>query len=321
VVHFFASRLKFSRRARVKLAPDEKVESVCHGVADAFAFFGGVPLVAVFDNPKTIVTKREGKKVVWHPTFSSFITECGAAAHATWPRRPQEKGSIENLVGFVKTSFFSAYQFTDKEDLQRKLVEWHRWANEERTCRATGETPAVRFMLEQPRLRPLGIDPEGYRLRYTRAVRTDGCCEFHGVRYFVGYEHTGQSATLRVGEDDVVVHVGQAAVVTHPRRPVNGHFSVRPEQRPQLLTKRGARPYLQRELLRLCPAAEWVLTELRHRRPDLWEDDVARLYALLEEFDEAPLAAAFIEAAQQRLVGPEYIEAILRGQAAEVVSR
>jgi hypothetical protein len=173
-------------------------------------------------------------------------------------------------------------------------------------------------MLEKPRLRPLGIDPGGYRLRYTRLVRTDGCCEFERVRYFVGYEHVGQSATLRVGQDDVAVSVGRQAVVMHPRRPVNGRCSVRPEQRPQLLTKRGARPFLQRELLRLCPAAEWVLTELRHRRPDLWEHDVAQLYALLEEFDEAALAAAFVEAARQRLVGPEYLEAILRGQAAEV---
>jgi hypothetical protein len=267
------------------------------------------------------VTRREGNKVVWHETFSWFITECGVAAHATWPRRPQEKGAVENLVGFVKSSFFSAYRFADRNDLAHKLAGWHTWANEQRTCRATGEIPAARFMLEQPRLRPLGLDPAGFTLRISRLVRTDGCCELEGVRYFVGYEHVGQSATLAVGQAEIFVRVAQALVVTHPRRPVNGRLSVRPEQRGALLAKRGARPYLQRELLRLCPAAEWVLTELRHRRPDLWEDDVARLYALLGEFDELALAAAFAEAARQRLVGPEYVEAILRGQVAPEVRR
>ena len=66
-----------------------------------------------------------------------------------------------------------------------------------------------------------------------------------------------------------------------------------------------------------CPAAMWCLTEIRHRRPNRWEDEVAKLYELLGEFEEAALRDAFIEAARRELVGSEYVEAILRGQAAE----
>lgn len=54
-IQFFASVLKFSRLRGVKLVANQTTESVCHGLVDAFTSFGGLPLIAVFDNPKTIV--------------------------------------------------------------------------------------------------------------------------------------------------------------------------------------------------------------------------------------------------------------------------
>ena len=54
VVHFFASRLKYSRWAEVTLVPDEQVESLVRALVDHVAAFGGIPLVAVFDRPKTV---------------------------------------------------------------------------------------------------------------------------------------------------------------------------------------------------------------------------------------------------------------------------
>lgn len=321
-VRFFASRLKYSRMTRVLLVEDERTETVCRGVVDAYTYFGGMPLLGVFDNPKTIVTKREGKHVRWNETFAWFTTECGFSPHVTWPQRPREKGSVENLVGFVKSSFFKAHRFRDREDLEAKLAAWHHRVNEERPSRATGEVPRARMMLEAERLRPLEIDPEGYTLRYSRVVRTDGFCELDGLRYFVGFEYVGQTLTVRVGADEVHVHAGDGAPLTHPRRPENGKYSVLPEQREQLLTKDGARPYVKRQLLMdLSPAAEWFMTEVRHRRPDLWEQDVERVFVLLEQHGERAVRDALVEAGRRGVVGAEYVEAILAGQAAEEVSR
>jgi transposase len=146
-VRFFASRLKFSRMALVLLVENERTETVCHGVVDAYTFFGGMPLIGVFDNPRTIVTEREGKHVRWQETCGWFTVECGFSPHATWPKRPREKGSVENLVGFIKSSYFKAHRFRDRADLVAKLGEWHQRVNEERSSRATGEVPRARMML------------------------------------------------------------------------------------------------------------------------------------------------------------------------------
>jgi len=317
-IQFFASVLKFSRLRRVKLVANQTTESVCHGLVDAFTSFGGLPLIAVFDNPKTIVLRRDGDRIVWNPTFAQFCAESGIVPNVTWPYRPQEKGSVENLVGFVQSSFFKAHVFEDRADLEARLEEWHRRVNDERPSRATGEAPRTRHLLEQPRLRRLGVQAGGFRLRYTRIVRTDCFVEFEGVRFYVGERFIGAEVTLLVDGDRVQIFAGGNAVATHPRKPVDGKRSVLPQQREELISKPGARPYLKRDLLvGLCPAAMWFLTELRHRRPKLWEDDVGRLYELLVEFEEVALRDALIEAARRELVGVGYVEAILRGHAAK----
>ena len=321
-VRFFASRLKYSRMTRVRLVEDERTETVCHSVVDAYTYFGGMPLIGVFDNPKTIVTERDGKHVRWQETFAWFTTECGFSPHVTWPQRPQEKGSVENLVGFCKSSFFKAHRFRDREDMEAKLADWHQRVNDERPSRATGEIPRARMTLEAGRLRPLKIDAMGFTLRYSRVVRTDGFVELHGIRYFAGFEHIGQAVTVRLGEDQVHVHVGEGAPLVHDRVPTNGKYSVLASQREELLTKEGARSYVKRQILMdLCPAAEWFMTEVRHRRPEQWEEDVEAIFGLLERDGERAVREALIKAAHHRLVGAEYIEAILDGQVSEEVSR
>ena len=314
-IQFFVSRLKYSRMLRVLLVPDQRTESLCDGLVDAFRFFGGVPLLSVFDNPKTIVASRQGSDVVWNRTFRTFCEEAGIEPTVTWPYSPQEKGAVENGVGFVKSSFFKVHQFRDRTDLEARLAKWHETVNDERPCRATGEVPRVRAMLEASRLRPLKIGKEGFRLRFPRQVRTDGFCEFDGIRYFVGKKWIGQMVNLRVGKSDVRIHVdGQE--LAHPRHPENRRRSVLPSQHPELLEKRGARPYVKRDfLIELCPAATWVITEIRHRRPDEWTRHIDRAYELLLEYGEGPLRAALMRMGQERLVGVEYLEAILLGHA------
>ena len=55
------------------------------------------------------------------------------------------------------------------------------------------------------------------------------------------------------------------------------------------------------------------MTELRHRRPALWREDVDRIFLLLEEHGEEAVRDALVAAARAATVGAEYLEAILLG--------
>ena len=318
MVHFFASSLKYSRMRRVTLVPNEKLESVCLGVVDAFQYFGGAPLIAVFDNPKPIVISHpRDQDVKWNETFAQFCVEAGFSPHACAPYRPQEKGQVEHLVRYVKDSFFKAHKFIDRADMELKLEQWHKRRNDEIECRATGEIPRTRLMLESGRLHPLGISPSGYRLRYSRLIRQDGFVEYEGTRYFATLSRVGQYINVRVGRDDVLLELAEDEdPVIHPRIPQNGKYSILPFQRKEQHSKKGARPFAKRQLLLdLCPAAHWMITEMRHRRPAKWEQDIDDMYRLLEEYGDVEMAKAFADAAARELVGVEYVKAVLLGQA------
>ena len=68
-IHFFASRLKYSRFIRVSVVKDETVESLVRNLAEHLHRWGGVPLLCVFDRPKTVALKwrRNGEVTEWNP--------------------------------------------------------------------------------------------------------------------------------------------------------------------------------------------------------------------------------------------------------------
>ena len=67
-VHFFASRLKYSRFVAVTLVDTERTETIVRCLARDFVAFGGLPLLAVFDRPKTIIKKGgKGREVEGNP--------------------------------------------------------------------------------------------------------------------------------------------------------------------------------------------------------------------------------------------------------------
>src|SRR6202051_3063861 len=98
-IHFFASRLKYSRLIRVSLVQDEAVESLVRTLAEHLASWGGLPLRCVFDRPKTIALqwKKNGEVTEWNSIFAYATLEMGVGVELCWPYRAQQKGSVENL--------------------------------------------------------------------------------------------------------------------------------------------------------------------------------------------------------------------------------
>ena len=88
-IHFFASRLKYSRYMRVSLVKDETVESLVRSLAEHLDRWGGAPLLCVFDRPKTVALKwqRNGEVSEWNPVFACATLEMGIGVELCWPYR------------------------------------------------------------------------------------------------------------------------------------------------------------------------------------------------------------------------------------------
>ncbi len=316
-IHFFASRLKYSRYIGVSVVKDETVESLVRNLAEHLERWGGIPLLCVFDRPKTVALhwKRNGEVTEWNPTFAYATLEMGIGVELCWPHRPQEKGTVENLVGFVKSSFFKVRHFQDQEDLQQQLLEWHQEVNQERPCRATGVIPAVRLAEETVRLRPLKVRPEELALRIPVYVGPTGTVLHEGHPYSMPPEAISMPGRLYLYADRVRIVAGRHEA-THPRRFTAHEGSTLAEHRAALVAavsgKRGKRYLKRQQLLDLGEPAFQYLTEIVHRRPRQWFHDVDRLHDILQSHGPEVLRRAMEDGLKEQVFGASYIEHFLQ---------
>jgi hypothetical protein len=318
-IHFFASRLKYSRFLRVSLVKDETVESLVRTLAEHLASWGGRPLLCVFDRPKTIALqwRKNGEVTEWNPVFAYATLEMGVGVELCWPYRAQQKGSVENLVGFVKSSFFKVRRFHDGEDLRQQLEDWQREANEQRPCRATGIIPAVRLVEEAPRLRALKVQPEQLALRIPVYVGPTGTVLHDGHAYSMPPEAISTPATLYLYAQRVRIVAGRYAA-EHPRKFSVQEGSSLPEHRAAMVAavsgKRGKRYLKRQQLLELGDPAIRYLTEIVHRRPRHWFEDVDRLHQILQSHGPEVLRRAMEEGLKQQIFGAFYVERSLQAE-------
>jgi transposase len=308
-IHFAAYRLKYSRWVYVEVVPNQQVEALARALLRAFEGSGGTPLSVVFDNPTTVVIHPKQTPIVWNPTVAQLAVDYAFAIELCTPRAANQKGAVENLVGWVKGSFFKVRRFADFADLLQQLDEWLTEVNTVRPCRATREIPAVLLAQEQQRLRPLAIQPADYGLRFDIIVGPTGMVTHKGIRYAMPAEAIGIPGTLHLYPDRVRIAAARHEM-THPRFP-DRNLSYPQEVRAQHLAavsgKRG-RLYFQRQrLLELGPIAVNFITELVHVRPRTWKGDVEALYELLGRLGEEEFLHCLQNALLRGLIGAEYV--------------
>jgi transposase len=316
-VHFFASRLKWSRWVEVALVPDQTAETLIRTLADHFESFGGVPLCAVFDRPKTVALswRKNGEVTEWNPTFAYAALELGFTAEVCWPYQARQKGAVEQLVGWVKGSFFKQRRFHDIADLQAQLADWVAEVNHRLPSRATGVIPGERRQQELPRLRPLRVAPSDLALRYPIHVGPTAEVVYDTNTYSMPPEAAGLTGTIYLFADRVRIVAGKWEA-QHQRTSGRGQVSRLSEHRAAHLAAisghRGKRYLKRQQLFEVGESAVLFLTELVHRKPGGgWARDVDRLHQHLQVFGSEPLDRALRAALQAGAISVAFVGSCL----------
>lgn len=303
-VHFFASRLKYSRFAAVTLVDNERVETIIRCLARDFVAFGGLPLMAVFDRPKTIVQKGgKGRDVeAYNATFAQAMVDIGVGVEMCAPRSGNQKGSVERIVGWVKGSFFKPRKFQDERDLQAQLDAWLAEVNTKTPSRATNVIPETRRQEELARLRPVKVFPETLALRFPVFVGPTAEVMFEAVPYSMPPEATLITGTLFLFEDRLRIVAGRFEA-SHRRRKKGDPPAPLPEHRAaKIAAVHGKRAKLyekRQQVLNLGPAALELLTDITHREPKLAGRRVEELFELLERHGDDALRDAIARAVER----------------------
>jgi len=316
-VTFFASKLKYSRTPLVTIVADETAETLVRALLGHLHAFGGRPMVAVFDRASAIAKKwkKDGTVTQWGRHFQDLVIDLGLGVELCWPYSPEQKGAVENLVGWVKGSFFRQRRFQDPSDLRDQLAAWLHEVTHDRPCRATGVPPAVRLAEEKPRLLPLNITPDQLALRFPVVVGPTASVVFETNRYDVSPELVGLGGTIHAYADRVRIQVGGHEVWYTRRFGRHEHASSHEPRASRLAQVSGQRAKLYRkrqDLFDLGPEVVSYFDAIYQRRPHSWAPDAHRLHALLQDCGDAAFVSAVQASHQAGVFGAEYVAHYLK---------
>ncbi len=114
----------YSNHAYSLFFPSQNQECLLEGMKRIFIHMGGVPQCLRFDNMSTAVVKVEkGGERVLTEGFQRFMNHYGFKAEFCNPASGNEKGNVENKVGYTRRNFFVPIPtITSFDDFNEKLL-------------------------------------------------------------------------------------------------------------------------------------------------------------------------------------------------------
>jgi len=192
----FVMILGNSRRKYVEFTKRCDKYTLLRCMVNAFEYFGGVPDMVLADRMKTILDGIEAGKPIWNKMFEDFAAEMGFVPKICRVRRPQTKGKVERLVGYVKNNFLPGRKFRDLDDLNAQVLEWCKRADS-KVHGTTGEIPVIASAREP--LNPLADKSVRDKYRWeTRKVTKDGFVSYDGAKYGVPWQYSGKEVRIRI---------------------------------------------------------------------------------------------------------------------------
>lgn len=309
----FVMVLSYSRRIFLRFFLDARMDSFLRGHVEAFAAFGGLARVALYDNLKSAVLERRGDAIRFNPALLAF------AAHYRYEPRPvavargNEKGRVERAIRYVRDSFFAARAFTDLDDLNAQARHWceglasdRRWPQD--------DTSSVReaFHAEQASLLALpGHDfPIGERVAV--AVGKTPYARFDLNDYSVPHAHVRRTLCIVADEQRVRILDGAEELVCHARSwdrgaqiEDSGHLEALVEH------KRGARAHRACDRLEQAAPASAVLLQRAGARGHNLGSITAALMRLLDRYGARALQLAIVEALERDVPHPNAVRLAL----------
>lgn len=223
-VYLAVNVLGYSRGLHVVAMPRCDAEHTYEAMIQAFEAFDGVTATVLVDNQKSAVLDWIGGKPRFNPRFREMGRHYGFTPKACRPQRPQTKGKVERLVGYLAGNALAGANptFDSWADLNAHLRAWYQAVANRRFHRELGESVDSRLARELTELMPLPRDRFDTAYRGQRVVSLDAYVSVGGVRYSVPGHLVGQRLALRIQLDDWIELSDLAGTVVARHRQVAG---------------------------------------------------------------------------------------------------
>jgi transposase len=314
---FFVMVLCFSRMMYVEFTVSQTMEHflACH--QNAFNFFGGVPARVMVDNLKSAVLKRIiGRAPVFNPKYLDFANHYGFTIAPCNVGKGNEKGRVENGVGYIKKNFMAGRDIPNFEAVNPGARQWLDTIANVRIHGETRKKPLELFCEENPRLRP--PPPYPYDIAHISQVRASS--QFRVTldtnRYSVPAEYAGTNLTLKTYPDRLCLYRDEKLLARHTRSYDRYRDFEHPDHPKELLAqrKKARDQKILARFLTLSPRAQDYYREMENRRMNPLHH-LRQIVALSEIYPPDQVARAMEDAFTFGAFSCEYIANILEQRA------
>jgi transposase len=310
---FFVMVLAYSRLLYVEFTLSQSQEHFLGAHRRAFEFFGGVPAKLMCDNCKTAVLSHPyGLAPVLNPRYADLAGHYGFTVKACNVRKANEKGIVENAVGYVKHNFLAGRPIREFASLNPAVELWLEQTANVRIHGRTHRRPVDLFVAEKAMLKALPPHPYDGASIGTVLVDRQFRVRVDGNRYSAPAAYAGRKLLLKLYPERICLYEGEKLVAEHLRSYARGLDIENPEHaRPVLERKRrGEEQHLLKRFLALSPQAETYYRHLAERKLS-WRLHLRKIVALADVYGAEKVARALADALVYQAFSSDYISCIL----------
>jgi len=317
---FFIMVLCHSRMMYVEFTVSQTMEHFlgCH--QNALNFFGLVPQKIMVDNLKSAVLKRTiGKAPVFNPRYMDFARHYGFKIVPCNVGKGNEKGIVENAVGYVKKNLLNGLDISDFKIMKPLVQHWLETIANVRNHGETGKKPLDMFTEEKPYLQPLPVEP--YDIGIVKQVRASR--QFRVTidtnQYSVPAQLAGVGLTAKLYPDRLCFYHENKLVARHIRSYDRRCDYEHPDHPKALLAqRRKARDQkIFMRFLNLSEKAQEYYRQMEHRRMNPFYH-IRQIVALSEIYPEKQVARAIEDAFHFKAFSCDYIANLLEQRSRQV---
>lgn len=310
---FFVMVLCYSRMMYLEFTVAQTMEHFLQCHRNAFEFFGAVPGAIMVDNLKCAVLRRLiGQAPTFNPRYLDLANHYGFEIRACGVGKGNEKGRVENGVGYVKKNFLAGLEISDFSVVNPAASTWRDEIANVRPHGTTRKPPLELFSVEKPAMSALPVTP--YDTSVTKPVRANNRFRvaLDGNHYSVPADYTGALLTMKMYAARLCVYHEGNLIAQHLRSyDRNKDFEHPDHPRELIIQRKKAREQrLHLQFIALSPRAQEYYQELAARRMN-YRHHVRQIIALVEIYGTEKVARAIEDAFTYQAFSCEYITNIL----------
>lgn len=237
-INYYARECKFycfsfvwgySRRHYIEFTVSEDIHTLMSCHTRAFEYFGGVPKKILYDNMRKVVKSNIGSKVDYNEKFMDFALYYGFLLCACDVAQGYQKGKIERVIEYIRTSFFTGEKLSSLEELNSKALYWCSEIADKRIHGTTHERPIDRWQEEKKLI--LSLPQIGYDTRKTkhRVVQKDCYLNWQGNCYSVPWQYARKTVVVKGSEEVLHIYYDDKCIAQHRVSRQKGKYIRNPE--------------------------------------------------------------------------------------------